>query len=128
MIDMTISQRILAAVADAGSPRFRNHYGSTLEEVQSLLSEGFVEEAGWALVIHGNLHRGDRRGLARALPAIVSNRFWAGHLGLAHDQIARWQDAASGWAETVRRSAVQPERFAVVVYAQAARIASTTVC
>jgi len=124
MIDMTISQRILAAVADASSPRFRNHYGSTLEEVQSLLSEGFVEEAGWALVIS----RGDRRGLARALPAIVSNRFWAGHMGLAHDRIARWQDAASGWAETVRRSAVQPERFAVVVYAQAARIASTTVC
>jgi len=117
-------ERILAAVAKAGSSEYAHHCGATLDEVAALLAEGATEEAGWAIIIHANLHQDDRRRLIRVLPMLVSNRYWFGHLGLAQPQIARWCEANGDWAKTMRACASRPPRLAGLISAQASQIAN----
>jgi hypothetical protein len=124
MSDTNIVERILAAVAKAGSPEYVHHCGATLDEIAALLAAGAIEEAGWAIIIHANLHREDRRRLTRALPVLVSNRYWFGHLLLAPTQIARWCEANGDWADTMRGCASRPSRLAGLIDHQARQIAS----
>ncbi|WP_198356226.1 hypothetical protein [Sphingomonas sp. TX0522] len=124
MTEMKFVERILTAVAKAGSPVYVHHCGATLDEIAALLAEGATEEAGWAIIIHANFYRDDRRRLTRALPVLVSNRYWFGHLRLAQPQIARWCEANGDWAEAMRGCASRPPRLAGLIEAQARQIAS----
>lgn len=124
MTEKKCVERILAAVAKAGSLEYVHHCGATLDEVAALLAKGATEEAGWAIIIHANLHQDDRRRLTRALPVLVSNRYWFGHLRLAQPQIARWCKANGDWAETLRACASRPARLAGLIDAQARQIAN----
>ncbi|MDR6849978.1 MAG: hypothetical protein WCS75_00190 [Sphingomonas sp.] len=123
MTEMMQIQRILVAAMKAGSPQYVCHCGATLDEVSGLLSGGLVEEAGWAIVIHGNLHWRDRGRLSRALPALISNRFWLDHVGIDPMRAARWCAHNDGWAKTLRDCAFRPPQLAAVARAQAQQIA-----
>lgn len=124
MNELDIAERILAAVAKAGSPEYSHHCGATLDEIAALLAMGATEESGWAIIIHANLHWEDRRRLTRTLPVLVSNRYWFGHLRLAQPKIDRWCEANGDWADTIRACALRPSRLAGLIDAQACQIAS----
>ena len=110
--------RIAKAIADHGSAAYNTPSGAVLDLMTALANEDNLRGLSRAVVILARAKPANAKFVIDKVPAKVAS-FLVNHRGVSSDAHYKWSLANPSWADDLKNSARDPERFASVVEAMA---------